>query len=515
MTLRRASSFVGAGLLVVACACVARAAGPGAAVPADAPVASPGAPAGGPGPSDTVILVSLDTTRADAFGGAYGNPLGLTPNLDAFAKDAVVFADAWSVSNLTSMAHAGVFTSRYPSEVGIVGGEFHLDGRVTTLADLFHLYGWQTAAFTSGGHLTRSFGLDRGFDSFAYTPFQGSLWHTVPAGLDWLDHTRKPGPAMLFMHGYDGHCPYLAPAPFGRAWMDLSVAAPAADQALATPLGSESIFGDLFFSAERMIGFLARRDAPRLWDAEARAAVRAEAAQLRAKDGLQVVDVGPADVARVRAAYDGAMAYQDAIFGELIAGLKRRGLYDNAWIVVFADHGEALGEEGRFGHGESLSPAELHVPLFVHAPGVAARVVNAPVSLLDVLPTLADAFAFTPPAQAQGVSLLPWLRGEEGPRHVVRFAEGSVDEAMVEETGAELVFEGMRPGSAWFSPALHAASVTGPAFREEGRPLSAEEREHLREAMETWRTTLTPLEFAEPASKEAVEAMKARGYFTP
>lgn len=473
----------------------------------------------GPAPTRAVdplvILVSLDTTRADRMGGPYGNPRGLTPNLDEFAKDSVVFTDAWSVSNLTSMAHAGIFTSRYPSEVGVVGGDFHLDGRVPTLADLFHLYTWQTAAFTSGGHLTRGFGLDRGFDTFAHTPFQGSMWHTVPAGLDWLDHDRKPGPAMLFVHGYDAHAPYLAPAPFGRAWMNPEVPAPTGDKALGTRLGSELIFGDLYFSTEHLLGFLVRRNQPRVWDAEARAAVAEEARRLRALDASQVSAFTEADAQRVRDGYDGAMAYQDAMFGELVNGLRRRGLYDGAWIVVFADHGEALGEEGRFGHGEALSPAELHVPLYVHAPGVAARVVAAPVSLLDVLPTLCEAFGFTTPALAHGQSLMPWLAGGEGPVHEVRFAEGNLEQVMAEEAGAELVFEGVRPESPWFGATLRSAALDGPAFREEERVLSVEERAGLRAAMERWRTTLTPLEFAEPASPEAVDSMKANGYFTP
>lgn len=480
----------------------------GCAARADDPPAS--APA-----ADLVVLVSLDTTRADSLGGPYGNSRGTTPNLDSFARDSVVFTDAWTVGNLTSLAHAGLFTSRYPSEIGLVGPEFHLDGRVTTLADLFGLYGWQTAAFTSGGHLSPDFGLDRGFSTFAYTPFQGSMWHTVPASLAWLDTEKKAGPTLLFVHGYDAHTPYLAPAPFGAAWMDTTRVAPVGDRVLGTRLGTELVFDDLYFGVEHMLRFLLLRNQPRLWDADARAAVRAEGERMRALDPTQVAAFTADDAARVREGYEGAIAYQDAMFGELVAGLKARGLYERAWIVVVADHGENLGEEGRFGHGELLTPAELHVPLYIRGPGFTPRVINAPVSILDVLPTFCDAFGFTAPAQGHGQSLLPWLNGAEGPSHPVRFAEGSLKQVAAKRGEIDLVFEGVRTNSPYFNDALASAALAGPAFHDEERASTPEERAELRAALTAWRGSLEPLQYVEPASKEAVDAMKANGYFTP
>lgn len=474
------------------------------------------APAADPDPTriDTILLVSLDTTRADRLGGPFGNTAGLTPNLDAFAADAVSFSNAWTVANLTSMAHGAVFTSRYPSEVGRPGGDLHLDGRVPTLAGILSLYGWQTAAVTAGGHLSRQFGLDRGFAWFQHTAVQGSLWHTVPAALAWLDTTRAPGPAFVFVHGYDAHTPYMAPAPFGRAYADRGYRGTAGPDALATRLGTELIFDTHLFRVEGMLGFLVKRNRPRIWDDSAREALEHEAGAAAARRKGEVVAFSEADEAYVRDVYDGAIAYQDAMFGELMEGLERRGARLHTAVVVFADHGESLGENGRFGHGESLAAEELHVPLLVRVPGGTARTVAAPVSLLDVLPTVLELANTTPPAEARGQSLVPWLWGETGPEHPMRFAEGNLGQQTALNAAGQLFVEGMRPESPWYSEIIASADLAGPAFRGEGAPADVAEREPYRAALLAWHGELNRPNFAEPASRAAVEEMKQNGYFT-
>lgn len=480
----------------------------GALIGADAPEP--------PAAERLVVMVSLDTTRADRLGGPYGNARGLTPNLDAFAAESVAFTDTWATANLTSMSHASLFTSRYPSELGKVSGEFHLGGNAQTLPEILQLYGWKNRAFTSGGHLNRDFGLDRGFDWFAWTPFQGSFWHTLPALFAALDAHPPEGKELLFVHSYDAHAPYLAVAPFGLAWAD--PAAPrdsAGHHAVSSRLGTELVYDNLLFRAPSMLGFLVRRRAARHWDEAARADIRREAAAVALKSPNDVEVFSPLDATYVRDTYDGAVAYEDAMFGELVAGLKARGLYDRAILVVFADHGEALGEEGRWGHGESLAPAELHVPLTIRVPGMAPHVVTAPTSLLDVLPTLGELLGVVVPAESRGQSLVPWLRGEEGPAHAWRFAEGNQRQSMARTATGQLTFEGVAPGSTFYAEALRAAALEGPAFRGTGDAASPEGRARYREAMLAWQAGLDTRVNAESASPEAVKEMRANGYFTP
>lgn len=110
--------------------------------------------------------------------------------------------------------------------------------------------------------------------------------------------------------------------------------------------------------------------------------------------------------------YDGEIAFADAQIGRLVRLLKDRGIYQNTVIVLAGDHGEGLGEHGEKTHGFFIYNSTMHVPLVMRVPGVAARTVAEPVSLVDVMPTILAALAVAAPAQVQGKSLLAKVRGE-------------------------------------------------------------------------------------------------------
>lgn len=461
-----------------------------------------------PGGRPSVLLVSIDTLRADRLG-AYGNGRGLTPNLDAFAREAVVFEQAWAQANVTSMSHGSLFTSRYPSELGTAGPMFRLGDEPPTLAGVLSLYGYDTAASTAGGHLAAGFGLDRGFERFDAQDQLASFWHTVPPAMAWLDERASDDPFLLLVHTYDTHSPYLQPAPYGLAWADPGYSGPA-EQALGSIVGTELIFGHALFRSEDMLSFLHRRRRPRTWDDDARAAV---AALAKPPDA---VPFGDEDVRHVRDVYDGAAAYADAFFGVLVAGLKARGVYDDLVVVVFSDHGETLGEDGRFGHGDSVDDRELHVPLMVRLPGAPGRRVDAPVTLLDVMPTVLELAGATAPAGIRGASLVPWLRGAEGPRHDLAFSEGNRRSVSVRSSAGRLTFTGVSADSPYLPSLLRTAAIDGPAFATDTTIADPAAREPLRQALSAWRGTLeTAWAKAQAPDPQAVEQMRARGYWTP
>jgi arylsulfatase A-like enzyme len=469
------------------------------------------APAAAPASPPSILLVSLDTLRADRLG-VLGNHRGLTPNLDAFAKDAVVFEQAWSQSDITSMSHASLFTSRYPSELGMVGPTFHLGRHAPTLADVLGVYGYDTAAFTAGGHMSRGSGLDRGFTVFEPTRELGSFWHTVPRAVEWLDERASAGgadkPFFLLVHTYDVHEPYLDPAPYGLAWADPAYTGPAAD-ALDALVGTNLVFDHTWFRAEGMLGLLEERGHPRIWDADAHAALAA----LASRPELEPVPFGDADFAHVRNVYDGAAAYADAYFGRLVADLRARGRYDDTIIVVFSDHGEALGEDGRFGHGDSLADWELHVPLLLKVPGGTGRHVDAPVALLDVMPTLLELAGATPPAGLAGQSLVPWLRGGEGPSRPEVYAEGNTREVSVRSTAGRLTFAGVAADSPFLPGLLRTAAIDGPAFASDTTVTDPAAREALRARLLAWRAGLELAGASVPADPKMVEQMRTHGYW--
>ena len=122
------------------------------------------------------------------------------------------------------------------------------------------------------------------------------------------------------------------------------------------------------------------------------------------------------DVQHLVALYDRGIAYVDHWLGELIDGLKERGLYDETIVVLTSDHGEEFFEHGRLEHSFSYYEEMLNVPLIVRVPGEGQGVVvDQTVGLVDVLPTLLDWLETPAPDGLQGRSLRPWFGGEDLP----------------------------------------------------------------------------------------------------
>jgi arylsulfatase A-like enzyme/Tfp pilus assembly protein PilF len=179
-----------------------------------------------------VVLVTLDTVRADRLG-CYGHAAAATPNLDGLAAGGVRFEMAVAHAPLTAPSHASMFTGLTPLGHGVRdNGAFVLPAGLRTLAQDFKAAGYATGAFVSGFPLKRRFGFDRGFDVYddnlprgkdarrtAYV--ERTADRTTDAALRWLDSAPAAGaarpPFFLWIHYFDAHAPYEAPAEFMRA----------------------------------------------------------------------------------------------------------------------------------------------------------------------------------------------------------------------------------------------------------------------------------------------------------
>jgi arylsulfatase A-like enzyme len=183
--------------------------------------APPGAAAG-----FNVVLVTLDTTRADRMG-CYGHGAAATPVLDRLAAGGVRFAEAFTVAPETLPAHATLFTGLLPASHGVrINAEGHLGSRHQTLAEVARARGYQTAAFVSAFVLDARFGLDQGFDHYddRVDTTQGSTFatgtnerragSTTDAALAWLRSRDRARPFLLWVHYFDAHAPYDPPEPF-------------------------------------------------------------------------------------------------------------------------------------------------------------------------------------------------------------------------------------------------------------------------------------------------------------
>ncbi|MFZ5480557.1 MAG: sulfatase [Myxococcota bacterium] len=440
------------------------------------------APRTGPPP---IVLVSLDTLRADRLG-AYGNGDALTPNLDAFAAEAVVFTQAWSQAVQTAPSHTSLFTSRYPSEqVGDDRLPF-VPADMPLLAQLLKLWEYQTGAFVGGADLSKYRGLNVGFDAYETSRDFGSLFHTTPPALAWLDAVDRDAPWFLFVHGYDAHTPYLKPPPYGFAHTG---GAPGGAGLDAARRGTERIIdGFLYADFYPLVAAFDHEVRPRS------AAGRARTSELAgmSEDSVPLTE---ADETYVRRVYDGAVSYADTLFGLLMAELDARGVLDEAVVVVLSDHGEQLGEHGLWGHCCEVNDEESHVPLLVRLPHGerGGTRVDATVELVDVMPTLLELAEIPPPAGIHGRSFAAALRGEPFAGRPRAFTQGTETMRTVSVRGpnGRLTYLGLSPTCEHLPDVVEAARHDGPGFlATEG--LAEADRAELRAAMVEWLRTLSP-----------------------
>ncbi len=205
--------MIAAWLLLGAAACSGRGAGIGA-------------PADGLSPGDlNVILITLDTTRADRIG-CYGYRDIATPHLDALAARGTLFEQAHATAPLTLPSHCSIFTGKYPPAHGVRdNGGYVLREDETTLAETLKSAGWSTAGFVSAFVLDRRWGAAQGFDHY-FDDFDLTRYTAVGMGdiqrpgsemlepaLAWLRDNRAKK-LFAWLHFYDPHAPYEPPEPY-------------------------------------------------------------------------------------------------------------------------------------------------------------------------------------------------------------------------------------------------------------------------------------------------------------
>lgn len=310
-----------------------------------------------------VVLVTLDTTRADHLG-CYGAPTpGISPRLDALAAGGVRFDAAISQAAVTPVSHASIFTGLYPYNHGlrVMHGrqQNRLDPAQVTLAEILRDVGYETGAFVSAFPVTEFFGFDQGFDAFDADfdtstgrvgaggavntgAAQRTAGETTDRALAWIAEREQP--FFLWLHYFDPH-----------------------DETVVPP-------------AEDLAGF-ERTGPEREWR---------------------------------RALYDLELTYMDRELGRVFDALEERGLWSDAVVVVTADHGEGLGDHDWWTHGV-LYQEQVRVPLIVRAPGLPAdSSISATVRSIDIAPTVIELLGLAPedaPA-FDGVSLVGLMRGE-------------------------------------------------------------------------------------------------------
>jgi arylsulfatase A-like enzyme len=352
-----------------------------------------------------LLLVTLDTTRADHVS-AYGYPRDTTPVLRELADAGTRFAQAYAPAATTGPSHATLFTSLYPLAHGIVSNGLELRASELTLAEILRARGWATAAFVSSFVLDARFGYAQGFD--LYDDEFAAAEATFPAGHEWREHAI-PG-------GFDR----TADATTRRAvdWLAKG----------RDPARSFFLFVHYFDPHAPM-------SPPAAYAARFAPAPGSEPSRLDVRIGR----------------YDGEIAFVDERIGELLGALDRAGLADDTLVAVTADHGEGLLAHGQMAHGVHLYEEAVRVPLLLRWPGVvpAGRVVEAPVALVDLAPTLLELLGVPAPEAAfQGESLARAVVGgaEPDPERAIHLQRRHYDGERVGEEWIEGDLYGVRQG---------------------------------------------------------------------
>jgi len=332
-----------------------------------------------------VLVYLVDTLRADRLG-AYGDGRGLTPAIDAFAAEGVVFEDTVAQAPWTRPAVATLLTGLEPLAHGVTTLDDRLAEEAETLPEILRRAGYRTAAFSTNWHVIPETGLAQGFDDFVFTPDDFHADAVNRRVLAWLDEhgasstaPDREEPFFLYVHTLDPHAPYEPPEPFRSRF------APGAPP----DAGSRELLKRIYAAT-----------APEQRDQRARM------------------------MATVRDLYDGEVAFTDHAFGDLLEALRERGLYDETLIVFVSDHGEELDEHGHLGHGYDLYREVLQVPFIVRLPGGErpggrARVAET-VQQTDLLPTLLGRLGVEAPAELRdrlpGVDLFAPLASSQTAR---------------------------------------------------------------------------------------------------
>ena len=343
----------------------------------------------------TVIVVSLDTTRPDHLS-AYGYDRDTTPNLARLVREGTVFTEARSSSSWTLPSHMSLFTG-LPADLHNVTYDFHeLDAGRRTMGEIFKEADYRTVGLFTAPYVHGTYGFDRGMD-FYEAMTRAPMIHDMPppdpmrpeqaksqATLrEFYSHQevtsgyvadrarfilkkRARARNLLFLHFFDPHYDYYPPPKVAQHFLD-----PDYDG----PVTGEGITG---------------------------------------RTDIIHPDMPEADRRQLLSLYDAEIRFVDNQLGHVIKTLEEEGKLGKTLVVITGDHGEEFFEDGRIGHRMGLRDEVLRIPLIVWGPGLVpeGQVIDEPVALYDVLPTVMDYAGLPSDPDIYGRSLRPLIDGD-------------------------------------------------------------------------------------------------------
>ena len=437
-----------------------------------------------------VVLISIDTARADHFS-FLGSRSVRTPRLDAFAEEAIVFTDYMTVVPTTLASHTSLFTGKYPHHHGTPRNGFMVNRDNEMLAEVLKKAGFRTVGFAGSFALASRFDFAQGFDHYdeefgilvgdgGADQNQRCASEVTDAVIGYLERTGIPRRLFLFVHYFDPHRPYAAPPPYDT-----------------------------------------------LYDP-------------RGRTGLPPVpvvkkhpDLSPEErrsfAARLALQYAAEISYTDEQVGRLLDYLAARGVLDDAIVVVTSDHGESMWEHGEeFDHGWKVYDSTMRAVCAVRLPGGAGggRRVGGVVASIDVMPTILSCLGLEAPSDIDGEPVdLETLGSELPPR--TRFGQATKPWKDVEtdprwrnmrkarcvrEGRFKLIVTPFAGTEELYDLVADPGEVVN--LLEEPSPKIAALAAELREKLDRWAASASPLpsEFEPSQVEESIRRLRSLGY---
>lgn len=336
-----------------------------------------GGDAGEIGGAMNIILVAVDTLRADHLG-CYGYARPTSPHMDALAETSVVGDWHMSPAIPTHPAFTTINTGQFSITHGIVahGGSREIPRDAPWLPSILHAHGYTTCAVDNLSQWRLDF--HRGYE-FYIDPTKRRALHVNAdnreinrRALPWLEHHRNER-FFLFIHYWDPHTPYLPP----RAYRTLFYK------------------GDPNDPAHHGLEGMERHKLGRAWR----------------ETWFNQLGPNITDPEYIVALYDGEIRYCDEGIGRLIQQVERLGLKEKTIILIIGDHGELMYRHGIFFDHHGLYDGNLHVPFILQHPELAPRRIRSMTAHVDIAPTLLDLCGIAIPETMEGICLTPWLEG--------------------------------------------------------------------------------------------------------
>lgn len=385
-----------------------------------------------------VIFISLTNLRADHLG-FYGYSRNTSRHLDTFARNAVVFENAFSVASWTLPTAMSVYTSRYPFAHKVMtryeGQEaqnsslvrVRLSQDILTLVDVFNRNGYETASFNAAQDYLPQHGLTSRFKSNISSEndpsrrwgIYGSIYDITPEVIQWLDRNKE---RKFFLHiqAYDTHCPFAYPRKndrFDRTYR------------------GDVDFSRCYWTFDKTEPIVLKRDGreEKIYNVKTVVETNLAVSQTPGANGQPAGNspvmspdiwqrLDDRDIEHMVALYDGEIFNCDTQAARILKKIKQLGLTGKTIIVFFSEHGDMFGKYGRFMRGGPLRGTfyddVLHVPLALYHPHVKPKRIKSLVSLIDLAPTILDFLEIEPPSEFRGTSLVSVLKDDSLRRQI-------------------------------------------------------------------------------------------------